>query len=755
MVTSLNRETARITELIKQEQLGEIEAVWNEALTKAPTEVDTFLSLADRLAKANHGEKAGTLLESVVTKLDEMGEHRKAAAVLGELNRVAPRNAHQKDLAEIVFTNAFSDLPGFAKCVERATAAAAGSDTKYVRELWAQLMLQPGDWVFHDAGWGLGEVKEIDAEQGEIRIAFASKEDHRVKLGASAKFFRKLSEDDIMVQRAAFMGALKQRCVDEPISVVLTVLKGHNNKSNLKRIKAELVPAVIETKAWAKWWSGVRKELAQHQYIKIGGAGTNPTIERLVTAMTLEDETRERFDNAMRLTQQLDLLRRYLRDSVSSEARRDLLQHVVNELKASANRERELDERPRGSAGSPAGERILINFLVDDLKKAEKEIDAELGFDVDELIRNGDDLLKRIEEVQDTEYQQRALERFARLNENAWAGTYAQAFLKHLQPLWDFIAKRLMDAGHHAELRKVVDIVSAESDVYPLQTLWVARRGIVGGELPDGFVPPPANELFSRLLWTINKVLTRIERGEVQLKDTLANLRAAMTERNSRLLVTAMDGLNEDRAAHLLHEVERCRGLSNIHQSTLRELMLKTFPTLQAKAAQHAAEHIEDETGGEILATQAGLRKRQGELKRIQEEELPDVAKQIGEALAMGDISENAELDAARERESRLKEAAKEIMEELKRVRVVQPEEVNASVAGFGTRVNLTRQDGKQKTYTILGRYEADHENFVINIESPIAQGILGRKPGETAKVETPEGAVQYDVISVERADWQ
>jgi transcription elongation factor GreA len=751
MVTSLNKETARITELIKKEQLGEVETVWGEALAKAPTEIGTFLSLADKLAKAGHGEKAGLLLEQVVNKLSELGEHMKAAEVLGELIRVAPRNANQKTLADLVFPTAYAGVPGYEKCVARAQEAAKGNDNKYTRELWNQLMLQPGDWVFHDAGWGLGEVKEIDCEAGELKIDFASKEDHKVKLGAAAKFFRKLPADDIMVQRAAHMDDLKQKCETEPISVVLTVLQAHNNKSNLKRIKAELVPAVIESKAWSKWWTGVRKELAQHHYIKLG-TGTNPTIDRLVTAMTLEDEIHERFDNAIRLVQKLEILRRYLRDSEKGDARKALLEHCAKELKDLTTGAAPLDEQPRGGGPTPAGERLLISFLVDDLNRAEKELNAEAGYDIDDLIRNPDDLLNRIEEIRDPEYQQRALERHIRLNPEGWQNALAKSLLKDLPSLWDFIAKKLIEGGHHAQFKAALDKINADGEKYPLQTLWFSRHGILGHDLAQGFVVAPANELFSKLLWTINKVLTRIERGESSLKDVLASLRAAMTERGSRLMLTALDGLSEDRAAHLLHEVERCRGLSDIHQSTLRELILKDFPSLQAKASLHAAEMAEDE-GGEILATSAGLRKRQAELKHIQEDELPDVAKQIGEALAMGDISENAELDAARERESRLKEAAKEIMEELKRVRVMDPAEVDSSVAGFGTKVTLKRQDGKTKVYTILGRYEADHENMIISVESPIGQGILGRKPGEKAMVETPEGAVQYEVIGVDRAE--
>ena len=153
-----------------------------------------------------------------------------------------------------------------------------------------------------------------------------------------------------------------------------------------------------------------------------------------------------------------------------------------------------------------------------------------------------------------------------------------------------------------------------------------------------------------------------------------------------------------------------------------------------------------------VMATAGGRRKREEELRKVQEEELPSVAKQIGEALAMGDISENAELDAARERESRLKEKAKEIIEELKRVKVVSPDEIDASVAGFGTRVKLKNPQGKEVVYTIFGPYEADHANNVISNESPIAQGILGKKPGEDAVVSTPEGSVNYKIVAIEKA---
>ncbi len=755
MVTSLNKETAQITELIRNEQMGEIESVWNEALEIAPTELDTFLSLANTLAKAGHGEKAGNLLEILVTKLDEIGENRMAITALGMLAKVGPRNANQKAVAEVIFNNAFPGKEGLEQVIERATKAAKGSDNAFVLELYQSLMFQPGDWVFHDQGWGLGQVKEIDLTGGKIIIDFDEKHGHGMKMGPASNFLKPLAESNILVQRSAYLDSLKERCKDDPESVILGILSDHSNKSTLKRVRAEMVredgPTVIVKKDWSKWWNNVRKDLAKHHYIKLG-TGTNPVIERLVTAMTLEDETRVKFDNAMKLGRKLAISRRYLKDSAQREARADLFNHIADGLRTIAARDVELDGKPPTGAPTLAGNQILIAFLLEDLKKAEESINDSLPYNLEDLLSDSEKFLLRYEEINDSTYQSSALVLFAKLNEDNWHKTFAAAFLKDAPSTWDSIAKKLIEAEQGKLLAESLESVNNSADEYPLQYLWLAKRGIVQDKpLPEEYDLPPANELFGRLLWTVNKVLTRIERGEEKLKEVLASLRAAMTERQSRLLTTVLDGLDEKRASHVLHEINTCRGLSDIHSQTLNDIVARAYPTLAAKAHLDT-EDLDDEDHGEILATDNGRRRRAAELKHVQEVDLPEIGVLIGEALAMGDISENAELDAAREKEGRLKEAARDMMEELKRIRVVDPTEIDASVAGFGTRVTLKREDGKTKVYEILGRYEADHERGIISIESPIARGILGRKPGEEAIVETPEGQVHYDLINVEKA---
>lgn len=731
---TLSTETARITELIDRSQFGEIETAWAQAAKKAPGEIETFLGLAQRLQGAGQAEKAAVLLEQLVTPLVEANDAAKAVRIVDAIARINPQHPKLKETALKAYPVRYAEVADLDKIIARAEEESKGVEAAFVDSLSRQLALLPGDYCFHDAGWGLGKVVSMDAAAGTMVIDFEQKKNHPVKIGAAARFFKKLPADDIMVLRVADLEGLRRRCDTDPASVIITVLKSQGGKSNLKRIKAELVPAVIDAKAWSKWWQVARKALNKHPYVKVG-AGNNPSLELLARAVTQDNEALDAFENAHKLPDKIAALGRYLRESDQAAEREAALAKCVPALTKLADKD---------------ADKIMVGFMLEDINKAEPAVNAQTPFDLDELLKDGTKIVAALPKVTETEYQVRALERHRKLSPDAWPETFGKAFLADLQGAWDAISDRLLkDAVETltATLRKV----AADAEDYPLQYLWMGRRRILGQPLPENLDLPPHDKIYERLTWLTNKVLTRMERGENRLKDMLVSLRSALAERQGRLLAEALRDVGEDRAGHLLHAVKRCRALSDTHSAMLNDVITKAYPALMQREDKFAA-LARGEASLDILATQAGRRKREEELRRVQEEELPAVAKQIGEALAMGDISENAELDAAREREGRLKERARDIIDELKRVRVVETDDVDPSTAGFGTKVVLKRQDGKTVEYTILGPYEADHEHNIISNESPIAQGILGKKPGDKATVTTPEGSVNYDVVSIGKA---
>jgi transcription elongation factor GreA len=151
-----------------------------------------------------------------------------------------------------------------------------------------------------------------------------------------------------------------------------------------------------------------------------------------------------------------------------------------------------------------------------------------------------------------------------------------------------------------------------------------------------------------------------------------------------------------------------------------------------------------------VPMTVAGQLKLRAELKRLKETEMPAVIVAIAEARAHGDLSENAEYAAARERQSFIKGRIDDIESKLGRAQVIDPTTLEGDRVIFGATVTISDPDtGKELTYTIVGIDEADIKAGTISVSSPIARGLIGKSVGDTAVVQAPGGAREYEIVDV------
>lgn len=139
----------------------------------------------------------------------------------------------------------------------------------------------------------------------------------------------------------------------------------------------------------------------------------------------------------------------------------------------------------------------------------------------------------------------------------------------------------------------------------------------------------------------------------------------------------------------------------------------------------------------------------EAELKRLILEDRPSVIKAIEEARAHGDISENADYDAAKERQGMIEGRIGEIQAKIAVAEVINPAEIKSDRVVFGATVQLTDlEDDTEHTYMIVGVDEADVKAGKISILSPIARAMIGRKAGETIAVQSPKGEREYEIRS-------
>ena len=148
--------------------------------------------------------------------------------------------------------------------------------------------------------------------------------------------------------------------------------------------------------------------------------------------------------------------------------------------------------------------------------------------------------------------------------------------------------------------------------------------------------------------------------------------------------------------------------------------------------------------------TANGYNRLEAELKNLKTVERPNVIKAIAEAREHGDLSENAEYHAARERQSFIEGRVAELEDMLSRAEVIDPTSLSGDTVKFGATIELADEDTDEEvTYQIVGQYESDIKNGMLSISAPLARALIGKNVGDSVEVTTPGGSKSFEILKV------
>ncbi|PKR81133.1 transcription elongation factor GreA [Brumimicrobium salinarum] len=151
--------------------------------------------------------------------------------------------------------------------------------------------------------------------------------------------------------------------------------------------------------------------------------------------------------------------------------------------------------------------------------------------------------------------------------------------------------------------------------------------------------------------------------------------------------------------------------------------------------------------------TEEGLKKLKAELHEMETVQRPKISAQIGEAIDKGDLSENAEYDAAKEAQGILEMKISKLKTVLSNARLIDESELDTSRALILSNVRIKNlKNNAEVTYTLVAENEADLKQKKISVESPIGKGLLGKSVGDVADVETPSGVIQFEILEITRS---
>ncbi len=151
-----------------------------------------------------------------------------------------------------------------------------------------------------------------------------------------------------------------------------------------------------------------------------------------------------------------------------------------------------------------------------------------------------------------------------------------------------------------------------------------------------------------------------------------------------------------------------------------------------------------------IYLTQEGLKKIKEELEYLMNVERPSISKQIGEAIEKGDISENAEYDAAKDAQGLLEAKIAGMQNKIANARIIDESKINTSHVQILNKVTIKNKlNNTIMQYTIMPESEANLKEAKISVSTPIAQGLMGKKVGDIVEIRVPAGVIPFEIIEI------
>jgi transcription elongation factor GreA len=152
-----------------------------------------------------------------------------------------------------------------------------------------------------------------------------------------------------------------------------------------------------------------------------------------------------------------------------------------------------------------------------------------------------------------------------------------------------------------------------------------------------------------------------------------------------------------------------------------------------------------------VPMTQTGYDRLQEELKNLRTVERPSIIQAIASAREHGDLSENAEYHAARERQSFIEGRINELEDKVSRAQIIDVSKLDGDMVKFGATVTVADEEtDEESTYQIVGELEADIASGLLSVTSPMARAVIGKSVGDSVEVSTPRGVKDYEIVKVE-----
>lgn len=704
-----------------------IKEFWTKLIELNPDEIHFFYHAERKVGRIDK-EWAVELLELLLAVYQEKEQWVRVVEILKRIityNGGTPRI--RKEIVD-AYRNLYSDHDHVEEYIALSNLAQHWRNpVEAIADFEKHISFKTGNFVSHKS-WGVGVIREIKGDM--VVIDFSKKRNHEMALKMAVNALQSISKNHIYVLKGfVSREKLRNRIKKDVPWALETMVHSFGENADFKRFKSELVPSLLTESEWSSWGQEARKLVKTNSRFGYHPDKTDriivrekpiPLEEKLYNAFKGENDFFKRLSIATEYIEQID---------GDSDYFIEMFQYFNSVLK-------NLTINETTVASFLFIRHITINYPF--LKR-----DDTPGFlSIYEKLEKPGESYAAITSLQLREdLLQQIIDNVAN-----WTDELVRLF--PYEPN-EKIIDALHGNGRDDLVAAIVDDTFKASKERRYPFFWLIKN--CSGKSWFAELGIPEERIWINLIRLLDLTFRDIENKKDAIENRKINRGIlSMLFKEEHLERYLLERADADAALRIFALVQDIKHLDPAIKHNLRQKIIGRFPKI-VLPGEYVSDSVGVSSTHTLLVTADAMDMKKKQLKHLLEVEIPNNSKEIGAAIELGDLSENAEYKAGKEKQENLNIQVGKLKDEIERARIMNPEEIDITRTSFGTRIYLTETDtGKSEEYIILGPWESDPGNNIISYLSPLATELIGSTADEVLDFEINDRHFQYKVEKIE-----
>ncbi|MDR2094424.1 MAG: transcription elongation factor GreA [Treponema sp.] len=728
-VTAIDYYKKALNRYINKQLFINVKDIWEKLLLYCPADIDFFLHVQKKIARNISEDKAVLLLRDVYTSCIKRDDMDTAITILKLMLQYDEKDVQaRKDITEC-FRKKYAHHSQLEEYIRISNLSAAYRDVhEAIMDFEKHIAFDKGNFVFHRT-WGVGRIAGVEGD--EIVIDFAKKRSHSMSLKMAVNALQTLSKNHIWVLKATQKKEkLYDRIKNDYVWALKTIIKSFDNACDIKRIKAELVPGVLSPGEWTTWSLKAREVLRSDPSF-----GTSLNSVDVFTVrehpISIEEKLFNEFKAEKNFFDRVQTMRNFVAQKdiePDSEYFNEMLDYFRGFL------------RPN----QQTNEQVVSSYLlVKEILARYPHSGITLPLNFPELFGPIEDVAELFNGIKDSKIKEDFLHHI-KLFVPGWADIYVKLFP---YALLNTILVNLIKEGYEEKLVAMTINCFENFREYREAVVWLFRNAAEESWFIKAGIP------YEKQLITLIYILDISYREIENHRDTSENRKINKQVYNilfkEAKLVNYIETADTDTIIWIYTFISDVKDLDPQDKINLRSRILDKYPDLKF----FGNEEKPTVSLRGLIVTSAMYEEKQRQLAHIMEVEVPANSKEIENALLQGDLRENAEYKAAKEKQELLNSTVAKLKEEIEQAQLFDPATINTERVSFGTKVTLKNNgSGKNEEYTILGPWESNPENGIISYLAPLGTAALNKGIGDKFDFTINNENISYIVEKISAA---